>query len=136
MSWDIIAQDLPASVTSVEDISDDFQPKPIGNRAQLITQIQQVVPQVDFTDPSWGIIEGDDWSIEVSMGDEEFCNSIAFHVRGGDGAIGAVSVMLDKLKLRAINCQSNDFFTAGPESLESFQAWCRYRDRVVDGNST
>ena len=136
MSWDIIAQDLPKSATSVEEIPDDFQPQPIGNRAQLIAQIRHVVPQADCTDPSWGIIEGDDWSIEVSTGDAEICESIAFHVRGGDGAIGAVATILGELKLRAIDCQSSEFFSAGPETLESFHTWRRYRDRVIDGNGT
>ena len=136
MSWDIIAQDLPQSATSVEEIPDDFQPQPIGNRTQLIAQIRQVIPQADFTDPSWGIIDGDDWSIEVSMGGTELCESIAFHVRGGDGAIGAVAAILDELKLRAIDCQSSEFFTAGPDTLESFHTWRRYRGRVVDGNGT
>lgn len=136
MSWDIIAQDLPRSATSVEEIPDDFQPQPIGNRSQLIARIRHVVPQANFTEPSWGIIEGHDWSIEVSTGEAEVCESIAFHVRGGDGAIGAVAAILDELKLRAIDCQSGEFFSAGPETLESFHAWRRYRDRVVDGNST
>jgi hypothetical protein len=136
MSWDIIAQDLPKDATTVEEIPDDFQPQPIGDRAHLIARIQHVVPHVDFTDPSWGIIEGDDWSIEVSTGKTELCHSIAFHVRGGDGAIGAVAAILNELKLRAIDCQSSEFFSAGPETLESFHAWRRYLDRVVDGNST
>ena len=136
MSWDIIAQDVPKDAATVQEIPDDFQPQPIGNRAHLIARIQQVVPQVDFTDPSWGIIEGDDWSIEVSTGDTEICKSIAFHVRGGDGAIGVVASILDALKLRAIDCQSSEFFTTGPETLERFHAWRRYRNRAVDGNST
>ena len=135
MSWDIIAQDFPANANSVEEIPDDFHPQPIGNRAHLIARIQQVVPQVDFTSPSWGIIKGNDWSVEVSMGDKELCDSIAFHIRGGDGAIGAVAAILDELKLRAIDCQSSEFFTTGPETLESFHDWRRYRDRVVDDNS-
>jgi hypothetical protein len=136
MSWDIIAQDLPADVAAVAEIPDDFQPRPIGNRHQLIARIRKVVPQIDFTDPSWGIIEGDDWSIEVSIGEEDICNSIGFHVRGADGAVGAVAAILDELKLRAIDCQSSEFFTTGPETLESFQTWRRYRDRVVDENGT
>lgn len=136
MSWDIIAQDLPRDAASVEEIPDNFQPQPIGNRSQLIARIQQVVPQVVFTDPSWGIIEGNDWSIEVSTGDTELCDRVAFHVRGGDDAMGAVAAILDELKLRAIDCQSGEFFTTGPETLKSFHAWRHYRDRVVDGNGT
>ncbi len=136
MSWGIIAQDLPQSATSVEETPDDFQLQSIGNGTQLISQIRQVVPQADFTDPTWGIVDDEDWTIKVRMGGKELCESIAFHVRGGDGVIGAVAAILDELKLRSIDCQSSEFFTTGSDTLQSLPTWRHYRDRVVDGNGT
>jgi len=32
MSWDIFVQDIPPSITSIQDIPDDFQPSVIGAR--------------------------------------------------------------------------------------------------------
>jgi hypothetical protein len=39
MSWDIFVQDVPASVQSVAEIPDDFQPSPIGSRAEILAGI-------------------------------------------------------------------------------------------------
>jgi hypothetical protein len=136
MSWDIIAQDLPGNAISVQDIPDDFKPQAIGDRDELIAKIREVVPEADFSNPSWGIIDGDDWSIEVSIAEQNNCGSIAFHVRGGDGAVAVVAAILNKVQLRALDCQAGEFFTGGAESLDSFRAWRRYRDRVVGGNGT
>src|SRR3569832_757136 len=131
MSWDIFVQDLPAGVQSVEDIPDDFAPKELGPRAEIIAKIKEVVPDADFSDPTWGRIEGEGWSIEVNTGDEEVCDSFAFHVRGQDEAVGTIAAILDHLKLRALDAQTGEFFAAGPESLEGFRKWREYRDRVI-----
>lgn len=132
MSWDIIAMDFPENARTVEEIPHDFQPKGLGPRSELIARIKQVVPDATFNDHAWGLIEGPDWSIELCAGESDPCSSLAFHVRGGDQAIGTVAAVLDHLKLRAVDCQSSEFFALGERSLESFHEWRRYRDRVVD----
>ena len=78
-----------------------------------------------------GRIDGDDWSIEVNIGDEEDCKGFAFHVRGGDAAIGLIAAVLEHLDLRAVDSQSGDFFMAGQQAITSFHAWRAYRDQVV-----
>ncbi|GAB4010896.1 hypothetical protein [Nocardioides ultimimeridianus] len=54
MSWDISVMDLPSDVASVADMPDDFEPQPLGSRADLITAIREVAPSADFSDPSRG----------------------------------------------------------------------------------
>lgn len=131
MSWDIFVQDLPRDAASVEEITHDFKPKPIGLRQNIIRDIVSAIPSANFSDPAWGLIDGDDWSIEVNLGDEEEVKSFAFHVRGGDAAAGVVGAILEKLKLRALDSQTGDFFLAGPEAVESFRKWRAYRDSVI-----
>jgi len=131
MSWDIFVQDLPRDAATVADIPHDFKPAPIGKRADIIETIRDVVPSADFSDPSWGQIEGEDWSIEVNIGKNETCNGFALHVRGGDAAAAVVAAILDHLKLRALDAQTGEFFVAGPEALASFRQWRAFRDRVI-----
>ena len=131
MSWDIFVFDMLRGAKAVEDIPADFKQAPISRRSDVIAGIRQVVPEADFSRPSWGSIEGDGWSIELNMGDEEECDGFAFHVRGGDAAVGVVAAILSHLDLRAVDSCTGDFFAAGPESLESFRKWRAYRDRVV-----
>jgi hypothetical protein len=132
MSWDIFVQDLPRDAKTMADIPDDFRPPTIGRRIDVISKILHVVPTADFSDPSWGIIDGGDWSIEVNIGKEEECSGFAFHVRGGDVAVGVVAAILEHLNLRALDAQSGEFFLAGPESVESFRKWRAYRDQMAE----
>ena len=131
MSWDIFVQDLPRDARSTADIPADFRPKSIGKRADVIRKIRELLPEANFSDPSWGRIEAEDWSIEVNIGDSEECKSFALHVRGGDAVVGVVAGILAHLDLRALDSQTGEFFVAGPEALESFQKWRAYRDQVI-----
>jgi hypothetical protein len=133
MSWDIFVQDFPRNAKTLEDLPEGFVPASIGKRSAVIAGIKEVVPSADFTDPSWGVIDGDGWSIEVNIGDSEACHHFAFHVRGGDAAAGVVAAILEHLGLRAVDSQSGDFFVAGPEAIESLRKWRAYRDQIVAG---
>ena len=131
MSWDIFVQDFPRDAKAPEDIPEGFSPASIGERSTVISKIKEVVPIADFSDPSWGLIDGDGWSIEVNFGDREDCNGFVFHVRGGDEAVGVVAAVLQHLDLRAFDAQTGDFFVAGQGAVESFRKWRAYRDRVL-----
>jgi hypothetical protein len=131
MSWDIYVQDLPAGIASTDDIPDDFRPGPLGSRTPLIAKIVEVVPGADFSDPSWGRIEGPGFSIEVNMGDSEECEGFAFHVRGDDVAAGVVADILERLGLQAIDPQSPTHLFSRETAAGSLAAWRAYRDRVI-----
>jgi hypothetical protein len=87
MSWDIGIQHLPESATCVDEIPDDFRPSPRGPRSEVISEIRRVIPAVDFTDPSWGILDRPTFSIEFNMGSEDVCGGFMLHVRGGGDAL-------------------------------------------------
>jgi hypothetical protein len=103
MSWDIFVQDIPPLARSVKEIPDGFHPKPIGKRLDLVARIREVVPNADFSSPTWGSIEGPDYSIEVNMGLDEHVKSFAFHVRGGDRAPFVIFDIREHLGLRAFD---------------------------------
>lgn len=126
--------DLPRDARSVAEIPHDFKPVDLGPRSELIRKIQSVVPSADFTDPSWGQIETSDFSVEVSLGEEEPINSIMLHIRGGGDVVGLVAELLAALELRAVDAQNGEFFEPAA-ARESFAAWRAFRDRVVQGPS-
>ncbi len=131
MSWDIFVQDFPRDAKTLEDIPEGYSPASIGRRSTVISRIREVVPIADFSNPSWGLIDGDGWSIEVNLGHGEDCQGFAFHFRGRDDAVGVVAAVLQHLDLRAFDAQTGDFFVAGPEAVESFRKWRAYRDRAL-----
>jgi hypothetical protein len=134
MSWDISIQDLPREAKSVADIPNDYRPSELGTRSEMISRIQQILPEADFSDPSWGILDHAEFSIEFSMGSAETCRGIMLHVRGGGSAVATIERLLDKLKLRAIDCQAGDFFSSQAAEA-SFGQWQAYRDKVIKQRS-
>jgi hypothetical protein len=48
------------------------RPGPLGTRAELISRIRELLPETDFSDPSWGILDEPGFSIEFNMGEENF----------------------------------------------------------------
>ncbi len=130
MSWDIIVGDLPSDAVKLADIPSDFRPTPI-KRSEIINGIIDAFKTADFSNPAWGLIIGQGWSIEVNLGKEQEGISFMVHVRGGDGAVAAVASIVRRLNLRAIDCTTSEFFAADDSAMESFRTWRNYRDRVV-----
>jgi hypothetical protein len=113
----------------------DFEPQVIGDRASVIEQIKQVVPQVDASDPSWIMIDGDDCSIEVSLSNEQI-DGLSFFCRGnGEAVIGILWAIAQKFSLRIVDLQSGDFLEHGPQAEASFARWRAYRDQVIGDKS-
>src|SRR5688572_25868802 len=104
MSWDISIQDLPSSAKTIDEIPDDFRPASLGPRSQVIAEILAVVPDVDFSDPSWGLLNRATFSIEFNMGSKDVCEGFMLHVRGGAGAMLLIDQVLKALGLRGIDC--------------------------------
>jgi hypothetical protein len=135
MSWDISIQHLPESATCVGEIPDDFRPSPLGPRPQVISDILRVIPDVDFSDPSWGMLDRPTFSIEFNMGSEDLCESFMLHVRGGEDAMRLMDQLLSSLLLRGLDCQSGDLFRLD-EAGDTFQQWQDFRDRVASDASS
>jgi hypothetical protein len=106
VSSDIFVQRLPDGVGSVADIPADFEPGPIGAHAAIVDGILDIFPSIDFTDPEWGRIEGDAYTIEVNLSDEDPVRSFALHVRGSVFPAAAIGALLDRLGCRALDPQS------------------------------
>lgn len=133
MSYDLFVQDLPPDLDTVDDIPDDFKPRSLGARSDLIRMILEIFPAANFSDPTWGLIDGDGFSIEVNLGDAEIVPSFALHLRGGEHALPAAHHLLDSLGLDALDPQAESgLFVFDEEAVANFEAWRRFRDSVGD----
>jgi hypothetical protein len=131
MSWDVLILHLPEGVRSVSELPDDFESGPLGDRTSLIGAIHAVAPDVDFSDPAWGLLSRDAFSIEFNVGADEQVESIMLHVRGGAGSVELIAELLARLGERAVDVQTGDLFEP-VAAVESLAEWRAYRDQVVD----
>ena len=132
MSWDILIAGFPTDITDPEEMPDDFQMEPLGDRSEIIRRISDIIPEADFSDPSWGILHAEDFSIEFNMRESDsLCESIMLHVRGEGDAVPVISRLLQGLQLRALDCQTGEFFDP-VAAEEGFAEWQAFRDRAID----
>jgi hypothetical protein len=135
MSWDIFVQEIPPAAETLDDMPDDYQPVSIGKRTQIISAIQEILPDADFRNPAWGIIDGPDHSLDVNMGDKEDLKGFAFHVRGGGNAALVVADILNHLGLRALDPSSETgIFGVAEDAQSSMRKWRIYRNCVLNGH--
>lgn len=123
--------DIPRSAQSVEAVPGDWVPGPIPPREEIIRIIRGMLPTADASDPSWVRVDGPDFSVEVSLGDQVPLTTFACHIRGGDGAIGFVADLLDALKLRAFDPGSDTGIFDPATAADSLERWREYRNRII-----
>src|SRR5574344_399098 len=132
MSWDIFIQDLPQEIQRIKDIPDDFEPKIIGTRDSVIKSLCELFPNIDFSDKTWGILDGSKFQIEFNMGNEEHLNGFTLHIHGdSEEAIDIVLKVCSQLGLKAIDPNCENLFNK-KDALKSFNEWKEYRERALE----
>jgi len=131
MSWDIFVQDLPKGAKTITDIPRDFKPMNLNlKRDEIIKIITEVFPKADFKDKTWGRLDGDDFSIEINLGDKEYVDGFALHVRGSNSAVPIVDKILHRLGVRAVSSGS-DIILDGSIPNGGFEVWEKYKNEVT-----
>lgn len=131
MSWDVLLMPLPDEIASVNDLPDDHEPPPVGPAERVLARLRDAVPDVDLTDPAWGLLTGPSWSVEVDIGSEDPVRSVTLHVRGsGDDVLPVVLRIAAALGCRAVDYSTAELLT-GAEDLAGWHGFQGYRDRVL-----
>lgn len=132
MSWDIFVQDIPPDVKTVGEIPDDFRPRPLGSRQEIVDRILGVIPTADFSDPTWGKIERSEYSVDVNIGEADPVMSFAMHIYGDESAVPLVQRILEALEVRAFDPSSPTGIFDAPSSGEGFQRWKEFRSTALE----
>ena len=67
----------------------------------MVASISKVAPEVRFSNPEWGTIDGDDYRIDVNLGLNDPITTFAFHLYGGKEGLFIIADILDELGTRA-----------------------------------
>lgn len=125
MSWDVVLENASPSA-------------PLGPAPDVRAAITAIHPATDWSDPAWGVLEYDEWSIEFNAGDAPILQSIMLHVRGGGDPIPAIVAICKGTGWVAQDLSTGEPLDAadGGRSWTAFQA---FRDQIVaatfDGTS-
>jgi hypothetical protein len=133
MSWDTILLRLPAGVTSFNDLPEDFD-SVLAPLPEVLDAVSRHVPGVDLSDPTWGILEHDEYSIEFSIGEEDPCTSLMLHVRGTEAALEPIRHLCNATGWQAFDCSDGELIDWSADPGKGLRAWRAYREQVAPGS--
>ena len=133
MSWDVMVFDLAGAAPSEIDFGADFKPQSMGSADEVRLKISEHLRAVDWSDPTWGIYEGDGFSFEFNMGKEAETNSFMVHVRGGGDAVKSLLSFTAPNGWSLFDCTTGEFIDPTNPSDEGWKAFQGYRDKIVGG---
>ncbi len=131
MSWDVSVFAADEPPPPLAEMPDDWRGAILGPLAEVRRKISECLPEVDWSDPSWGRYEGDGFSYEFNIGDEEPCDGLMVHVRGGGGAVPPLLRLAERWGWYLLDISQSEWIhhCSGVETgWRDFQA---YRDRVL-----
>ncbi|MFC4304703.1 hypothetical protein [Cohnella boryungensis] len=129
MSWDVVLMNIPTEINEIKDITEDNMGS-LGSNDEVVSILQGLFPDADFSDPSWGTLERSDYSIEFNISLKDI-NCILLHIRGNDDAIEALRLIYKETGWKALDGGTGIIdFDNEPE--RGLHEWQQYRDHVLD----
>jgi hypothetical protein len=120
----------------VGDIPDDFAPKPLGSRSDVLRSLRAALPFADYSDETWVRVDLPDLCMEISVGPDDPVSGIAFHVRNGALARPAIAEILGQLDARAFDPQADSGIFDLNAAASSFARWQQFKLSVVQDPAT
>ena len=116
MSWDVFIMKFPPGITSIDEISGDWEPPSLGTGSAVSAVLTGLLPGIEYSEDGWGDYEGPGFSISTPVGDRDAdCDCVALFVDGDTGgAARAALAVADALDARAVDTGSGQFLIADP----------------------
>lgn len=132
MSWDVLLHRAPDGAT-VAELPEGCALPPLGSPTEVRRTIRATLPQVDLSDPTWGVLHGPTWTIELLTGEEDPVTLLTLLVRGtGDDALVPIFDLA-----RALDCAVEDTTEGrllnGPEDTDGWHSFQNFRAQVFGG---
>lgn len=102
----------------------------MGPAPAVRDRIAQVIPDVDWSDRTWGVCHRAAFTLELNMGDKDPIDSFMIHARGGGDV---VELLLDLAKSSGwylLDCSEGEWFHHHRNPDETWRRFQAYRDYV------
>lgn len=131
MSWDVMILNTRGKKPPPFKQFQESDCEPLGPAAGVRERLTNLLPGIDWSDPTWGIYEGDGFSIEFNVGKKDPIGSMMLHVRGGGDAIAAIVAVARPLGWSALDCSTSDFIDLDSSSRAGWEGFQAFRDKVI-----
>jgi len=130
MSWDVLIFNFHGPFPSKEELNaKDFRPPPVGEVDLVRKKLSKSISEIDWSDPSWGILRGDGFRMEFNLQKDGIVQSFMIHIYGGGNPLPIIHKL----------CVDNDWFAFDTSSGwldredpsdKGWQAFQEYRDEL------
>lgn len=119
----------------VAEMPEDWKGEALGTCAEVRALISKAIPEVDWTDPAWGVVELGDASLEFNIGEGEPIDGIMIHARGDGGVVKVLFSLAEATGWFFLDCSEGEWFhhMANPDA--SWEAFRQFRDKIFDATS-
>lgn len=132
MSWDLIvfAAETPlcCDAEGVASFADHWEPPFMGEAEAVSQRISKVFPDTDWSDPTWGVVLGETFALEFSLGALHKTNTFGIHARGE--ATGAALRLAEATGWRLLDVSTTRWLNLSDDPDASRRAYQTYLDRV------
>lgn len=133
MSWDLFVFSaetaMGAGPAGEAVFADDFQPMPIGPLRQVRSDLSAVFPAIDWTEPGWGSLDAEGYSLEFSLGAEDPCLTLMIHARGA--ATPAILKLIDATGWHVLDMSSGKWINLSSDPDAGRQLFEAYLQSVL-----
>ena len=130
MSWDVsVFKFVGETPKSMDDFSkENF--RPLGGAQMVRAMISKCLPEVDWSDLSWGMYEKDFVSFEFNVGSDETIDSIMVHVRGGGDPIRKLLDFATPCGWVLLDCSTGELISEDNPNQDGWEGFKEYRDNL------
>jgi hypothetical protein len=104
---------------------------PLGSSDSVRAAVVRSLPETDWSDPAWGVLEGQGWSIEFNLGKDAPVMSFMLHVRGGGDPISAIARLCADNDWHALVLSAGDYIDLRAPSDAGWRSFQGFREGVV-----
>lgn len=133
MSWDVTVRDYGDKPPSTYELwGENDRPRTLGTPSEVRAKIDRCLPGVDWSDPTWGVYDGEGFSFEFNMRHAPQVADFMVHVRGGGDAITTLLQFAAPNGWSLLDSATNEFIDPDDPSNAGWEEWQEARDQVIE----
>jgi len=131
MSWDVLIYAAHEPPPPVAEMPDSWRGEPLGSLADVRAKISTCIAGIDWSDPTWGIFDGNGYSYEFNIGTDEPCDSFMVHVRGGGPALAPLLALGQQCNWYLLDTSQSEWLHHCKSAEQGWGDFQAFRDRAI-----
>ena len=127
MSWDVvILAEAPPEKAGGGELD------PLGTADEVRQRVSAALPEVDWSDPEWGLLRGDGGTIEFGVNDTGQDDLMMLEVRGGGDPVAAIANLCNANDWVALDTSTDELIDLENPSGDSWREFQAFRDMALE----